>query len=97
MTRHVDKVVPDLVLLGDVGGAGGDTPGTQGRCPSIDPAPRHLFSEMVQEFDANDKSTQLPVKMHRSSACQSQKLSIGKSSAPPGLSCASQEGRILVK
>ena len=97
MTRHVDKVLPGLVLLGDVGGAGGDTPGTQGRCPSIDPAPRHLFSEMVQEFDAKDKSTQLPAKMHRSIGCQSQKLSTGKSSTPPGLSCDSQEGRILVK
>ena len=47
VTRHVDKVLPGLVLLVDVGGAGRDTPGTQGRCPSIDPAPRHLFSEMV--------------------------------------------------
>ena len=97
VTRHVDKVLADLVLLGDVGGAGGDTPGTQGPCPSIDPAPRHLFSEMVQKFDAKEKSAQLPVKMHRSIECQSQKLSIGKSSTLPRLPCDSQEGRILVK
>ena len=53
MTRHVDKVLVALVL-GDVGGACRDTPGTQGCCPSIDPAPCQFFSEMVQNFDAEN-------------------------------------------
>ena len=53
VTRHVDKVLVALVL-GDVGGAGRDTPGTQGCCPSIDPAPCQFFSEMVQNFDAEN-------------------------------------------
>jgi len=44
VTRHDDRAQRDFVLPGDVGWAGGETPGTQGLCPSIDPAPLQVFS-----------------------------------------------------
>ena len=59
MTRHVDRAQRDFVLPGDVGLAGGETPGTQGLCPSIDPAPLQVFSEMVHKMVPKDSISQI--------------------------------------
>ena len=59
MTRHVDRAQSDFVLPGDVGWAGGEAPGTQGLCPSIDPAPLQVFSEMVHKMVPKDSISQI--------------------------------------